>query len=292
MSGIAIVADSNSGMTQERAEKLGFFILPMSFMVNDKVCYEGIDLTHEQFYHALSTNAQVSTSQPTPAEVTDLWNRVLREYDQIVYIPMSSGLSASCATATALAEDYNGRVEVVNNQRISVTQYQSMLDARALADRGMKAKEIKETLEKEALNSSIYIMVDTLKYLKKGGRITPAAAAVGTLLRIKPVLQIKGERLDAFSKARTMNQGKNIMINAMKHDIETMYGGTDKESVWLYAVHGNVPDQFAEFSREVRAAFPGFKVQDDVLSLSIACHIGPGALAIACSKKIPLHKDN
>ena len=205
---------------------------------------------------------------------------------------MSSGLSGSCQSARMLADDYDGKVQVVNNQRISVTQKRSVLDALEMAEMGMSAAEIREELEHVKYESSIYIMLDTLYYLKKGGRITPAAAAVGTLLRIKPVLQIKGERLDAFSKARTMNQGKNIMINAMKHDIETLYGGTDKENVWLYAVHGNVPDQFAEFSQEVRAAFPAFKVQDDVLSLSIACHIGPGALAIACSKKIPLHKDN
>ena len=198
----------------------------------------------------------------------------------------------SCQSARMLADDYDGKVQVVNNQRISVTQKRSVLDALEMAEMGMSAAQIREELEHVKYESSIYIMLDTLYYLKKGGRITPAAAAVGTLLRIKPVLQIKGERLDAFSKARTMNQGKNIMINAMKHDIETLYGGTDKENVWLYAVQGNVPDQFAEFSQEVRAAFPAFKVQDDVLSLSIACHIGPGALAIACSKKIPLHKES
>lgn len=285
MSGIAIVADSNSGMTQERAEKLGFFILPMSFMVNDKVCYEGIDLTHEQFYHALSTNAQVSTSQPTPAEVTDLWNRVLREYDQIVYIPMSSGLSASCATATALAEDYNGRVEVVNNQRISVTQYQSMLDARALADRGMKAKEIKETLEKEALNSSIYIMVDTLKYLKKGGRITPAAAALGTLLRLKPVLTIQGEKLDAFAKARTVKQGKDMMIKAVEHDLASRWNDPAAEGMHLMMAHTMNYEAIQEFSEEAKALFPGKEILIDPLPLSIAVHIGPGSLAFAVAKK-------
>ena len=186
-----------------------------------------------------------------------------------------------------LAEDYDGKVQVVNNQRISVTQKRSVLDALELAERGLSAAQIREELEHVKYESSIYIMLDTLKYLKKGGRITPAAAAVGSLLRIKPVLQIKGERLDAFSKARTIGQGKNIMINAMKHDIETLYGGIDQDDVWLYAVHGNVPEQFEEFSQEVRAAFPGIMVQDDVLSLSIACHIGPGALAIACSRKLP-----
>ena len=285
MSGIAIVADSNSGMTQERAKKLGFFILPMSFMVNDKICYEGIDLTHEQFYHALSTNAQVSTSQPTPTEVTDLWNRVLREYDQIVYIPMSSGLSASCATATALAEDYNGRVEVVNNQRISVTQYQSMLYARALAERGLKAREIKETLEKEALNSSIYIMVDTLKYLKKGGRITPAAAAVGTVLHLKPVLQIQGEKLDAFAKCRGVKMAKKTMLDAIHKDLDTRFADFTREGTmgisYSYSYMNN-PDIVKEWVGEIQTEFPGYKIYGEPLALSIGCHIGEGALAITC----------
>ena len=240
----------------------------------------------------MESGASIATSQPSPSDVMSIWDEALKTHDEVVYIPMSSGLSGSCQSARMLADDYDGKVQVVNNQRISVTQKRSVLDALEMAEMGMNAAQIREELEHVKYESSIYIMLDTLHYLKKGGRITPAAAAVGTLLRIKPVLQIKGERLDAFSKARTMNQGKNIMINAMKHDIETLYGGTDKENVWLYAVHGNVPDQFAEFSQEVRAAFPAFNVQDDVLSLSIACHIGPGALAIACSKKIPLHKDN
>jgi DegV family protein with EDD domain len=240
----------------------------------------------------MESGASIVTSQPSPSDVMKIWDDALKTHDEVVYIPMSSGLSGSCQSARMLADDYDGKVQVVNNQRISVTQKRSVLDALEMADMGMSAAQIREELEHVKYESSIYIMLDTLYYLKKGGRITPAAAAVGTLLRIKPVLQIKGERLDAFSKARTLNQGKNIMINAMKHDIETLYGGTDKENVWLYAVHGNVPDQFAEFSQEVRAAFPAFNVQDDVLSLSIACHIGPGALAIACSKKIPLHKES
>ena len=264
----------------------------MPFTISDETFYEGINLTREEFYEKMESGASIATSQPSPSDVMSIWDEALKTHDEVVYIPMSSGLSGSCQSARMLADDYDGKVQVVNNQRISVTQKRSVLDALEMAEMGMSAAEIREELEHVKYESSIYIMLDTLYYLKKGGRITPAAAAVGTLLRIKPVLQIKGERLDAFSKARTMNQGKNIMINAMKHDIETLYGGTDKENVWLYAVHGNVPDQFAEFSQEVRAAFPAFKVQDDVLSLSIACHIGPGALAIACSKKIPLHKDN
>ncbi|MCR5811763.1 MAG: DegV family protein [Lachnospiraceae bacterium] len=292
MSKIAVITDSNAHITPQEAEKLGISVVPMPFMIGDETFYEGITLSREEFYEKMESGANIVTSQPSPSDVMKIWDEALKTHDEVVYIPMSSGLSGSCQSARMLADDYDGKVQVVNNQRISVTQKRSVLDALEMAEMGMSAAEIREELEHVKYESSIYIMLDTLYYLKKGGRITPAAAAVGTLLRIKPVLQIKGERLDAFSKARTMNQGKNIMINAMKHDIETLYGGTDKENVWLYAVHGNVPDQFAEFSQEVRAAFPSFKVQDDVLSLSIACHIGPGALAIACSKKIPLHKDN
>lgn len=292
MSKIAVITDSNAHITPQEAEKLGISVVPMPFTISDETFYEGINLTREEFYEKMESGASIATSQPSPSDVMSIWDEALKTHDEVVYIPMSSGLSGSCQSARMLADDYDGKVQVVNNQRISVTQKRSVLDALEMAEMGMSAAEIREELEHVKYESSIYIMLDTLYYLKKGGRITPAAAAVGTLLRIKPVLQIKGERLDAFSKARTMNQGKNIMINAMKHDIETLYGGTDKENVWLYAVHGNVPDQFEEFSQEVRAAFPAFKVQDDVLSLSIACHIGPGALAIACSRKIPLHKDN
>ena len=291
MSKIAVITDSNAGFTRQEAEKLGIFVVPMPFMIGDETFFEGITLSREQFYEKMASGANIVTSQPSPSDVMSIWDKALEEYDEVVHIPMSSGLSGSCQSARMLADDYDGKVEVVNNQRISVTQKRSVLDALEMAEAGMSAAPICEELEHVKYESSIYIMLDTLHYLKKGGRVTPAAAAVGTLLRIKPVLQIKGERLDAFSKARTIAQGRNIMINAMKHDIETLYGGLDKETVWLYAVHANVPDQFAEFSAEVRAAFPGFNVQDDVLSLSIACHIGPGALAIACSKKIPFDKN-
>ena len=291
MSKIAVITDSNAGFTPQEAKELGISVVPMPFTIGDKTYYEGITLSREQFYEKMASGANIVTSQPSPSDVMSIWDKALEEYDEVVHIPMSSGLSGSCQSARMLADDYDGKVQVVNNQRISVTQKRSVLDALEMAEAGMSAAQIREELEHVKYESSIYIMLDTLHYLKKGGRVTPAAAAVGTLLRIKPVLQIKGERLDAFSKARTIAQGRNIMINAMKHDIETLYGGLDKETVWLYAVHANVPDQFAEFSAEVRAAFPGFNVQDDVLSLSIACHIGPGALAIACSKKIPFDKN-
>ena len=291
MSKIAIITDSNAHITPEESRSLGIPVVSMPFTIGEDTFYEGINLSRKEFYARMESGASIITSQPSPSDVMSIWDKALETHDEVVYIPMSSGLSGSCQSARMLAEDYDGKVQVVNNQRISVTQKRSVLDAVEMAEMGMSAAEIREELEHVKYESSIYIMLDTLYYLKKGGRITPAAAAVGTLLRIKPVLQIKGERLDAFSKARTMNQGKNIMINAMKHDIDTLYGGSDKENVWLYAVHGNVPDQFAEFSQEVRAAFPGIRVQDDVLSLSIACHIGPGALAIACSRKIPFNRE-
>lgn len=218
-----------------------------------------------------------------------LWNSVLKEYDQIVHIPMSSGLSGSCQSAIMLAEDYEGKVQVVNNQRISVTQRQSCLDAKLLAAKGMNAKEIRDFLEADKFNSSIYIMLDTLYYLKKGGRITPAAAAIGTMLRLKPVLQIQGEKLDAFAKARTTTQGKSIMINAIKNDIENRFGGmTEDKHIWLEIAHSANPEAAMNYKQEVQEVFPGYDIHIGALSLSIACHIGPGSLALACCRKIEI----
>ena len=223
MSKIAVVSDSNSGITQKEAKELGVTILPMPFFVGEKTLYEDIDLTQEEFYQMLSQDTNISTSMPLVGSVTDTWDELLKTYDEIVHIPMSSGLSGSCETALMLSQDYDGKVQVVNNQRISVTQRQSVLDAMALAKQGRSAEEIKDILERDKMESSIYIMVDTLYYLKKGGRITPAAAALGTLLKLKPVLQIQGEKLDAFAKARTVKQAKNIMIDAMKNDFENRF---------------------------------------------------------------------
>ena len=202
MSKLAIITDSNSGITQRRGKELGIFVLPMPFFIDGQLFLEDITLTQEQFYERLGADSDISTSQPSPGDVMELWEKILRDYDEIVHIPMSSGLSSSCATAMSIADEYDGRVQVVNNQRISVTQEQSVYDAMKLRDEGKSAKEIKEILEKEKFLSSIYITVDTLKYLKKGGRVTPAAAANGTVLNLKPVLQIQGEKLDAFAKVR------------------------------------------------------------------------------------------
>jgi DegV family protein with EDD domain len=292
MSKVAIVTDSNSGITQSQAKDLGINVIPMPFMFgdSDETYYEDINLTREEFFQRLKEGQTVHTSQPSPVDVLKVWDSVLDNgYDQIVYIPMSSGLSGSCQSAMMLSSDYDGRVQVVNNQRISVTQKRSVLDALALADKGWDASKIKARLEEVKFESSIYIMLDTLLYLKRGGRITPAAAAIGTFLKLKPVLQIKGEKLDAFSKARTVQQGKNTMINAMKSDIDKLYGGL--QNVYLYAVHAQCVDAFEPWYQEVKDAFPGGDIAPDRLSLSISCHIGPGALAIACSKKLPELQD-
>jgi len=287
MSKIAIVTDSNSGITQKQAEELGVFVLPMPFMINDETFFEDINLTQEKFYARLEDGAVIATSQPSPESVLNLWKELLKSYDAIVHIPMSSGLSGSCESAYMLAQDFDGKVQVVDNQRISVTQRQSVLDAVELAKNGKSAEEIKDILVADKFNSSIYIMLDTLYYLKKGGRITPAAAALGTILKLKPVLTIQGEKLDAFAKARTVSQGKSIMMNAIKNDIMNRFGGLTKEKgVFLQIAHTNNAAAAKELKKELLETFPGFDVHIDPLSLSVACHIGPGALGVACTKKM------
>lgn len=283
MGKIAIITDSNSGMTQSDAKKAGVFVLPMPFMINNEEFYEDITLTQKEFYERLKNDADISTSQPSIESVTGLWNETLKQYDEIVYIPMSSGLSSSCATAAMLSEDYDGKVQVVNNQRISITQRRAVLESKQMADEGMSAAEIKDYMERTKFESSIYIMVDTLKYLKKGGRITPAAAALGTLLRLKPVLQIQGERLDAFAKARTVNQAKTIMTDAIKKDIETRFGG-QHEKMYIDVAHTENIEAAEQFKQELLEIFPNHDIYVDSLSLSVSCHIGPGALAVACTK--------
>lgn len=287
MSKIAVVTDSNSGITQAQALELGISVLPMPFMIDGETYYEEITLSRKEFYERLATNADISTSQPSPESVLALWDTLLKQNDEIVHIPMSSGLSGSCQTALMLAQDYEGKVHVVNNQRISVTQRQSTLDAIALAKAGKSGSEIKELLEADKFNSSIYIMIDTLYYLKKGGRITPAAAALGTLLRLKPVLQIQGEKLDAFAKARTVNQAKSIMMTAIRNDIEKRFGGVSENNpIYLQIAHTENEEAAGVLKEELTAQFPGYPVYIDHLSLSISCHIGPGSLAIACCKKL------
>lgn len=285
MSRIAIVTDSNSGITQAEAKQLGIYVMPMPFFVNEKLCYEEVDLSLEQFYELLAQDVNVSTSQPSPADIMDLWNKLLKEYDQIVHIPMSSGLSASCETAMGLAQDYDGKVQVVNNQRISVTMRQSVMDAIALVKQGKNAEEVKEILEKEALEASIYLVVDTLKYLKKGGRITPAAALLGSALNLKPILQIQGEKLDAYKKVRGMKPAKKNMLEAMKKDLDTRFADyVKKGEMKLHIAYTSSREEAEEWTEEVRAAFPNLPISSvDTLSLSVICHTGPGVLAIAAS---------
>ena len=287
MSKVAIITDTNSGIMPADGEALGIKVIPTPFMIDGVEYLEGINLTQEDFFRKLAEGADVSTSQPSPGGLLELWDEMLKDYDEIVYIPLSSGLSSSCQTATMLAaDDYENKVFVVNNQRISVTMRQSVLDAIEMRDKGMSGKEIKDKLEEVKFESSIYIMLDTLYYLKKGGRITPAAAALGTLLKLKPVLQIQGEKLDAFAKARTTTQGKNIMINAMLSDFENRFGGLDAHDVHLSGAYSYDLEKALEFKGEVEAAFPGYEMHMDPLSLVVSCHIGPGALAIACSRKV------
>ena len=283
---VAIVADSNSGITQEQAEELGIQILPMPFMIDGETYFEGIDLTQEEFYRRMEAGADISTSQPSPKAVTDLWDSLLKEYDEIVHIPMSSGLSGACQTALMLAEDYDGKVQVVNNHRISVTQRQSALDARDLAAKGYSAAQIREILERTMKESIIYVTLDTLKYLKKGGRITPAAAALGTLLKIKPVLCIDGDKLDAFSKARTIKQAKATMTAAIAHDLEERLCDKEARHTYLQFAHTQNEEAVKEFMESIAQLYPGTPAHMDRLPLSIACHLGPGALAIACTKKL------
>lgn len=285
MSKVAIVSDSNSGITQLQAEELGITILPMPFFVGDKTLYEDIDLSQKEFYQMLSENANISTSMPLVGNVTDTWDALLKEYDEIVHIPMSSGLSGSCETALMLAQDYEGKVQVVNNQRISVTQRQSVLDAMALAEQGHSAAEIKEILERDKFESSIYIMVDTLYYLKKGGRITPAAAALGTLLKLKPVLQIQGEKLDAFAKVRGWKAAKKTMLNAIEKDLTDRFADV-KDQMVLGMAYTCSKEEADEWKNEIQTRFPDYELVEGSLSLSIACHIGPGAMAITCMKRV------
>ena len=284
---VAIVTDSNSGITQRQGEEAGIYVVPMPFMMAEETFYEDISLTQKDFYEKLEGGVDISTSQPSPADLLDLWNGLLEEYEEIVHIPMSSGLSSACQTAIMLAEDYEGKVFVVNNQRISVTQRQSVLEAKRMANEGMTAAAIKEKLEETKMESTIYITLDTLEYLKKGGRITPAAALLGTFLRIKPVLTIQGEKLDAFAKARTMKQAKTMMITAAKKDMEERFGDPEGDRTSIAVAHSNNEAAAMEFKKELEEVFPNTgEIYVDNLSLSVSCHIGPGALAIACTKRL------
>ena len=287
MSKIAIITDSNSGINFEAGKEIGVRVLPMPFLIDGKTYYEEISLSQTEFFEKLESDVDISTSQPSPESVMKIWDEALEEADEVVYIPMSSGLSSSCHTALMLADDYEGKVQVVDNQRISVTQRQSVLDALELAKRGLTAAQIKEKLERVKFESSIYIMLDTLKYLKKGGRITPAAAALGSALRLKPVLTIQGEKLDAFAIAKTKKKKKKKMLSAIEDDINSRFGGVDHmENIHMEIAHTKNPEAAEELRQQIIEKFGVKQVDLYPLSLSIACHIGPGSLAVACSKVI------
>lgn len=285
MGNVAIVTDSNSGISQAEAKELGIYVIPMPFLVDGKLYFEDVDMNKEQFYHFLENDADLSTSQPSPGDVMDLWDKLLKEYDEIVHIPMSSGLSASCSTAMGLARDYDGKVQVVDNQRISVTMQQSVMDAKHLVATGKSAAQIKEILEKEALESSIYLMVDTLKYLKKGGRITPAAALLGSALNLKPILQIQGDKLDAYKKVRGVKAAKKNMLEAMKKDVEDRFSDyATKGQLKLHVAYTTDEETAKQWKEEVQNMFPDIAItRMDPLSFSVTCHTGPGVLAIAAS---------
>ena len=285
MGKIAVVTDSNSGITQEKGKELGVHVIPMPFYIDGELFLEDITLTQEAFYEKLASDCEISTSQPAPGEVMEFWDKLLKEYDEIVHIPMSGGLSSTCETAIMLSKDYDGKVEVVDNQRISVTQKTSVMDAVRLAKAGKSALEIKEILEAEKLESSIYITVDTLKYLKRGGRITPAAAAIGTVLNLKPVLQIQGEKLDAFAKVRGWKQAKKTMLDAMEKDLLHRFGS---KKMALLAAYTCSAEEARSWKEELEERFPNYTIDMDPLSLSVACHIGSGALAVACAKEVDL----
>lgn len=296
MNRVAIVTDSNSGITRAMAKELGIYVIPMPFYINEKLFYEDITLSQEEFYEYLKSGAEISTSMPSLSDVTDLWDKLLKEYDEIIHIPMSSGLSGSCSAAQALAQDYDGKVFVVDNRRISITQKQCSIDAKALADAGWGAAEIRDYLLETAADSSIYITLNTLYYLKKGGRITPAAAALGTLLRLKPVLQIQGDKLDAYAKSRTMKAARTTMLEAIHKDLTTRFHAAPDASDFniMLAYSGTDLTEVNSWKEEVLTHYPDHApMMCDPLSLSVSCHIGDGSIAIACARKLPeelLHK--
>jgi len=291
---IAVVTDSNSGITQKQAKEMGVFVLPMPFMIDGETYFEDITLTQEQFYEKLENDADISTSQPSPEAVMTLWDQVLEEYDQLVHIPMSSGLSGSCQTAMMLAgeDNYEGRVFVIDNQRISVTLFQSVKDAQMLAAQGADGAQIKKRLEETKMDSAIFITVDTLKYLKKGGRITPAVAMIGTLLKIKPVLSIFGEKLDSYAKARTAKQAKAIMVEAIQKELSEHLHDPECKHTHIGVAHTQNAEAAEDFVKELQEIFPHADFVVAPLSLSVSCHIGPGSIAVTATRKMVEEDEN
>lgn len=280
----AIMADSNCGIMPEEEPHYGIHILPMPIIIDGKTYFEGIDITMEEFYQKQTSGSVITTSQPSPGDVTDMWDLLLKAHDEIVFIPMSSGLSNTCQTALLLAEDelYKGRVFVVDNHRISVTQALAVLDAKALADDGRTAREIKEILEQEAMDATIYIAVDTLEYLKKGGRITAAAAALGTILKLKPALTIQGDKLDSYAKARGMKSAFRVMLEALKSDIASRLSHLREKGLLKIGIANTMmdPDKLEIFKAELKKTFPDMELVYFPLTMSIGTHVGPGGIGI------------
>ena len=280
---IAIVTDSNSGITQANAKEFGVTVVPTPFFINGELFYEDVTLTRDEFFERLMEDADISTSQPAPGDLIAAWDELLKEYDEIVHIPIALSLSSSYETAVMLSQDYDGRVQIVNNQRVSVMQRSSIFDAIRLAEQGKSAKEIREILEEEKANAGAYITVDTLKYLKKGGRVTPAAAAIGSVLNIKPVLIVHGEKLDSFAKVRGVKAAKKTMLDVVEKVLREELPGED---VTIYAVTTCNAEETENWRQEIAQHFPGYDIQAAYLSLSVTCHIGPGALAVAYAKNV------
>jgi len=280
---IAIVTDSNSGITQSQGKELGIRVIPTPFFIDGELYLEDITLTRENFFEKLNEDAEISTSQPAPGDLIDTWDALLKEYDEIVHIPLSKSLSSAYETTVMLSQDYDGKVQVVNNQRVSVMQKASVLDALHLAEMGKSAKEIKDILEEEKFNACAYITVDTLKYLKKGGRVTPTAAAIGSVLNIKPVLIVFGEKLDSFTKVRGMKAAKKAMLDVVEKELQEKFAG---DEMLVYAVSTCSAEDTENWRQEVQERFPNYRVEAEFLSLSVTCHIGPGALAVGYAKVV------
>ena len=284
MSNIAIMTDSNCGIMPDEGRDLGIYVLPMPVIIDGQTYYEGIDITLDEFFRKQTEGADITTSQPSPGDVEAMWTELLKTHDEVLFVPMSGGLSNTCQTALMLSgeDEFAGRVFVVNNRRISVTQAQSVLDAKLLAEEGKTASEIKEILEAEALDTSIYIAVDTLEYLKKGGRITAAAAAIGTVLKLKPVLTIQGDKLDSFAKARGLKAAFRIMLNAVKNDISSRFSHLGEDSVLKVGIANTLmePEKLEMFKDEMKKNFPDMELFYLPLTMSIGTHTGPGALGI------------
>ena len=284
MSNIAIMTDSNCGIMPDEGRDLGIYVLPMPVIIDGQTYYEGIDITLDEFFKKQTAGADITTSQPSPGDVEAMWTELLKTHDEVLFVPMSGGLSNTCQTALMLSgeDEFAGRVFVVNNRRISVTQAQSVLDAKLLAEEGKTASEIKEILEAEALDASIYIAVDTLEYLKKGGRITAAAAAIGTVLKLKPVLTIQGDKLDSFAKARGLKAAFRIMLNAVKNDISSRFSHLGEDSVLKVGIANTLmePEKLEMFKDEMKKNFPDMELFYLPLTMSIGTHTGPGTLGI------------